>query len=470
VTTEARPPGPTEARPPVPTDPPMPTEARPPLMTGARPPEGLYVHFPFCVTHCPYCDFVVVAGAHARGPRNRVEALLSALHRELELRAAALDEEFGSHRPALTSVYLGGGTPSLMGAGQVAALLSAVDTRLGIAGDAEVTLEANPGRDELGDLAGFRAAGVSRLSIGAQSLADAELWRLGRRHRATDVADAVRSARAAGIGSVNLDLLTDIPGQTLGSWRATLKAVLKLAPEHLSVYTLTLDDPDAEGLTGPEGDHLPVPRGARAWRERALAEQSDERAAAMEVLTDELAEPAGLRRYEVANLARPGHESRHNLLYWRRRPYLALGPGAHASDGALRRSWNAARLDRYMGALERGSLPPGGSETVDEATALSELAILGLRLRDGISRELAAAPGLRAGLEWARGRGLVEARAGRTRLTQEGRLLANEVFARLLPEGPADVPQAVGPARRAHPADTGRAEAAGATGDPGKAV
>jgi oxygen-independent coproporphyrinogen-3 oxidase len=382
---------------------------------------------------------VVLAGAAARGPRNRIATLLTALGRELELRAGALGAVGGMGRSPLTSVYLGGGTPSLMQPAQVAGLLAAVEASLGIDHDAEITLEANPGADEIGDLAGFRAAGVNRLSIGAQSMADGELQRLGRRHRRVDVEAAVGAARAAGIGSISLDLLTDIPGQTLPTWRSTLQASLDLSPDHLSVYTLTLDDPDAEGLTGPLGDHLPVSPGARAWRKRAAAGQSDERAAEMELLTDELAAAGGLRRYEVANLARPGRESRHNLLYWHRRPYLALGPGAHASDGHLRRWWNAARLDTYIGAIEAGQLPPGGSEQLDAATALAERAILGLRLLEGIDAALAHEASLAPGLQWARSEGLAEDVAGRTRLTQAGRLLANEVFVRLVPDAVSDV-------------------------------
>ena len=392
--------------------------------------EGLYVHFPFCISLCPYCDFVVVAGSAARGPTNRIEALLNAIHAELGLRADVLA------KPAapLKSVYIGGGTPSLLSAAQVGALLDAVVDRLGTSDDAEITLEANPGIDEIGDLAGFRVAGVNRLSIGSQSMDDSELKRLGRRHRAADVAAAVSAAREAGFVSVSLDLLTDIPGQTITSWRSTLEAALALEPDHLSAYSLTLDDPDAEGLTGPDGDHLPVSRGARSWRTQAQAEQSQDRAAEMELLTDEFAGAAGLQRYEIANLARPGHESRHNLLYWRRRPYLALGPGAHASDGVRRRTWNAARLDGYVAALETGQLPPGGSEEVDDAAALAEEAMLALRLSEGIDAALAAEPGLVPALDWARERGLVEEVAGRTRLSPPGRLLANEVFVRLLPD------------------------------------
>jgi oxygen-independent coproporphyrinogen III oxidase len=401
----------------------------------SRPPEGLYVHFPFCVSICPYCDFVVMAGSAARGPANRVGELLEAVLRELELRVAAL-----AGRPVpLSSVYLGGGTPSLMRPAQVSHLLARVRDLLGLAPDAEITLEANPGRDEIGDLSGFRAAGVDRLSIGAQSLDVAQLRRLGRRHSPADIHAAARAARDVGFTSVSLDLLTDIPGQTLESWRRTLGEALELGPDHLSVYSLTLDDPDAAGLTGELGDHLPTSRGAGAWRTRARGEQSEDRAAAMELLTDELATAAGLRRYEIANLARPGLESRHNLLYWRRRPYLAIGPGAHSFDGDRQRRWNAARLDAYVRALAAGRLPPGAIDELDDASALAETAILGLRLVEGIDADLAERPEIGPALAWGRDTGLVEDVDGRARLTSQGRLLANEVFMRLLPDGPRAV-------------------------------
>jgi oxygen-independent coproporphyrinogen-3 oxidase len=335
----------------------------------------------------------------------------------------------------MTSLYIGGGTPSLLTSSQVAGLIDAVADRLGLVADAEITLEANPGPDEIGDLAGMRLAGVTRISIGAQSLDPAELKRLGRRHGPDDVAAALTAARVADISSISLDLLTDIPAQTVESWRDTLERTLELEPDHLSVYSLSLDDPDAEGLTGTTGDHQSVSRGARRWRTTARREQSQDRAAGMEQLTDELTIAAGFERYEIANLARPGQCSRHNLLYWKRRPYLALGPGAHASDGALRRTWNAARLDAYVAALDAGELPPGGEEVVDPVTAVSEAAILGLRLSEGIDAELGSAPELASGLGWALAEGLVEkTEAGRWRLSSRGRLLANEVFLRLLPE------------------------------------
>jgi len=416
------------------------------------PAEGLYVHIPFCISRCPYCDFVVVSGAQARGPRARVDALIEALLVELALRTVSdgpSAEPVGA-RPsgsgpswagvagvALGSVYLGGGTPSLLSAAQVGRFLETVDRRLGIASGAEVTLEVNPGPDERGDLAGFRAAGVTRLSIGAQSLSDAELRRLGRRHAAADVVATVAEAHRAGFVSLSLDLLTDLPGQSLADWRATLDAALDLGPDHLSVYTLTLADADVESPVGTHddsADHLPPTRGARGWRARARAEQSEARAADMELLTDAVAVAAGLRRYEIANLARPGHESRHNLLYWRRRPHLALGPGAHGFDGRSRRWWNGASLTAYLAALASGHLPPGGREEVDAGTAEAETAILGLRLSDGIPAVLAARPAVAPALAWARSSGLAEDVAGRTRLTQAGRLLADEVFVRLLPE------------------------------------
>jgi oxygen-independent coproporphyrinogen-3 oxidase len=408
---------------------------------STAPPVALYVHVPFCVSLCPYCDFVVYAGAATRGPAARIGAFLDALHAELELRADALDERFGPDRPLLETVYLGGGTPSLLPADAVAALLSHVRRRFGLTEDAEVTLEANPGRDERGDPGAWRAAGVTRLSIGAQSLSDPELRRLGRRHRASDVGSAVRDARDAAIASISLDLLYDVPGSTEADWTATLDAALALAPDHLSLYALTLDDPDAEGLTGPSGDHLPTTAGARRWRSRARSRQDEDRAAAQYVHAAAVLATAGWRGYEISNWARPGHESRHNLAYWERRPYEAVGPGAHAFDGLTRR-WNTARLDGYLSALTpvpaRGHdavrhLPPGGSETLDAATAAAESLILALRTDRGISVAAARQPAVAATFERAAADGLVEASGDRrVVLTTRGRLLSNELFARLV--------------------------------------
>jgi oxygen-independent coproporphyrinogen-3 oxidase len=404
---------------------------------GAAPPVALYIHIPFCVSLCPYCDFVVYAGAAARGPRARVAAFVDALRTELDLRADAMDDAFGRQRPALETVYLGGGTPSLLPPDTLGGLLDLVRARYGIADGAEVTLEANPGPDERGDAGALRAAGVTRLSLGAQAMSDAALRRLGRRHQARDVGTAVADARDAGIASVSLDLLYDAPDASLVDWIETLEQALALEPDHLSLYALTLDDPDAEGLTGRDGDHLPTTAGARRWRAAARPRQDEDRAAAeYHHAVHRLAED-GWRGYEISNWARPGHESRHNLVYWQRRPYEAAGPGAHAFDGATRR-WNAARLDGYLTALapvDGGAprLPPGGSEIIDPATEAAEAVILGLRTDRGLPLAAAHEPPLADAFGWALAAELLDVTADdRIVLTTRGRLLSNELFARLV--------------------------------------
>ena len=395
-------------------------------------PVALYVHFPFCLSVCPYCDFVVYGGRSARGPGNQIEAFVDAVVAEIGMRA--VDASLGT-------VYLGGGTPSLMSPGQVAHVLGAIDRGFGIAAGAEVTIEANPGAGERGDLAGFRSAGVNRLSIGAQSFDAGELSRLGRRHSPADIGATVADARSAGFDNISLDLLYNVPGQTVDSWSQTADAAIAVEPDHISAYALSLDDPETEGLVGPTGDHLPVRPGARQWRERARPEQDDGRAAEFYEVAEELLTYAGLAWYEVSNWARPGRASRHNLTYWLGdAAWEAVGPGAHAFDGARTRRWNAARLDGYLAALSppeetNARLPPGGSETTDEPTAAAEQAILRLRTNRGLSREIASRPQFRAALSWARANDLVQPTSnGATQLTIRGRLLSNELFARLLPD------------------------------------
>jgi oxygen-independent coproporphyrinogen III oxidase len=415
----------------------------PMLDSTEAPPVALYVHVPFCVSHCPYCDFVVVAGRDARGPANRMAAFVDALEAELRLRADLLDRRWEAPglRPPLASLYLGGGTPSLLPAETIARLIELVRSRFGLASDAEVTLEANPGPDERGDAGALRDAGVTRLSIGAQSFDAAELLRLGRRHSPDDVAETVVAARAAGIRSISLDLLYDVPGGSIDLWTRTLDSALELEPDHVSLYALTLDDPDAEGLTGASGDHLQVRPGARRWRERARARQDDDRAAAMYERADQRLGASGFEWYEISNWARPGHRSRHNLAYWQRRPCEAVGPGAHAFDGRARR-WNAARLDGYIAALTPADgatalLPPGGSEPIDGATAAFEAAMLALRTADGwvpLDLEQSTGRGIDTRLAEPIASGLLQRGAGgRLSLTLRGRLLSNEVFGRLLP-------------------------------------
>ena len=419
---------------------------------AARPPVALYLHVPFCRSLCPYCDFVVVAGAAAAGPRNRVGAFMAALLRELDLRAAALDAAStrvtpphgrrcarvrrSPGRAPLDTVYVGGGTPSLLPADAVAELIERVRARFGLADGAEVTLEANPGPEDRGDLAGFARAGVTRLSLGAQSLDDAELRSLGRRHRAGDVADAVLAARAAGIAQVSLDLLYDLPGQRLATWMGTIEAALEMAPDHVSCYALTLDDPDAEGLTGPLGDHLPTTAGCPPLA-RSGAPRPGRGPGGRRVLAGRR-RPRGRRHALVraSNWARPGAESRHNLVYWERRPYEAVGPGAHAFDG-VRRRWNAARLDAWLGALApapgRAPLTPARRRRGDRCRDRRRGGAHP-RAPDG-ARHLARASPLPGPTRW-RGptrRGSWRTAPGeRVRLTLRGRLLSNELFARLV--------------------------------------
>ena len=385
---------------------------------------------------------MVYAGAAARGPRARVEAFVQALLTELTLRADEADAAFGppgtATRPPLETLYLGGGTPTLLPTASIAAIVERVRGRFGLAGGAEVTIEANPGPDERGDAAALVAAGVTRVSLGAQSFDPALLRRLGRRHRPGDVADAVAEAQAAR-ASVSVDLLYDVPGQSMDDWAATLDAAIELGVDHVSAYALTLDDPDAEGITGLLGDHLPTTSGARRWREAAVRDQDDDRAATQYALAVERLGAAGYRGSEISNWGRPGRESRHNLVYWQRRSYEAVGPGGHAFDGAMRR-WNAARLDGYLRALSptdgaSPTLPPGGSEGVDTDAAAAEAVILALRLDTGLETVDAAHGPLALHRDWALDAGLLEpfdAGGPRLRLTTRGRLLSNELFARLV--------------------------------------
>jgi oxygen-independent coproporphyrinogen-3 oxidase len=328
----------------------------------------------------------------------------------------------------LGSIYIGGGTPSLMTGEQVARLLGAADRHFGVATDAEVTIEVNPGPDDRGDIAAFAAAGVNRISIGAQSLDRDELKQLGRRHAADDVAATVVAARDAGMASISMDLLYDVPGQTIASWRATLVDTLALEPDHVSAYALTVDSHE------PADDQLAPSRGAIDWRARARRGQDEDRAADMYELADDLLARAGLRWYEISNWSKPGHESRHNNVYWKGHAWEAVGPGAHAFDGTGTRRWNGANLELYVAALNEPRLPPGGSQRSTGAASDAERAILRLRTSGGLPRGVAMAPPFRSVVSWALENGLLEENGAAISLTRRGRLLSNEVFARLLPE------------------------------------
>jgi len=404
-------------------------------VAAPRAPRGLYLHVPFCRSLCPYCDFVVVAGAAAFGPRSRVAGYLTAIEREIDLRARELDATFGplgsATRAPLETLYLGGGTPSLLPAERLAALIDQVRDRLGLAVGAEVSIEVNPGPDERGDAAAMVQAGVTRLSVGAQSMDGAALRALGRRHAPDDVAATVAAARAAGISSISLDLLADLPDHALDVWSTSLDAAISLSPDHLSIYALTL----SLAGEGAGDDRLATPAGALAWRDRAAAAQDEERGALELEHLDVRLPAARFAWYEISNWARPGHASRHNRLYWEQASVEAVGPGAHAFDGATRR-WNSANLDAWEGALLRGELPPGGQSPV--ATAHEHRAeglVLALRMASGVRRAEALCDGFGAAMLWGEENGLLAPHpedAERVQLTMRGRLLSNELFARIV--------------------------------------
>jgi oxygen-independent coproporphyrinogen III oxidase len=357
-------------------------------------PHHLYVHVPFCRLVCAYCDFVTVGGRADDLPRY-TDALLAEL----------------ANRPApgeLRTIYFGGGTPSLLTPEQIGRLISAAKDRWSSATLEEVTLEANPSQRETPDWGGLRAAGVSRISLGVQSMRDEDLHALARGHTAMEAREAFAAARAAGLAN-------------------------GLEPEHISCYALQL------ALT-PDEWAAPPRRGALRWRTRMVARQDDALAAEQYRLAEELLEAAGYRHYELSSWALPGYESRHNSAYWARRAYTGIGAGAHSFDGVEERSWNARDLDEYLSGVEEGRRPRAGVERLDEATRAFEAMALGLRRIDGVERGTFAAEfggdpveRFAVGLADRGVQDLIDIGADRVRLTPDGRLLASEACLAFLP-------------------------------------
>lgn len=366
-------------------------------------PRSLYIHVPFCVRRCSYCDFAVQA---TREPP--VGAWLEAVTAELRLQADAA----GWALPlTLDTIYVGGGTPSLLGGEGMEALARGLRPlarwdREGV----EFTAEANPESFTTAVAAGWRAAGVNRISLGAQTFHEPALRWMGRMHGPAGPGEALRVARAAGFHNVSIDLIFGLPARLGRSWSDDLERVLQLAPEHVSLYGLT-----AESAT-------PLGRWVGEGREVLTDEDryADEYLEAHERLTG-----AGYEDYEVSNFARPGYASRHNQVYWEGAPYAALGPGAHGFDPPLRR-WNLRDWDAYREAVARGLLPIDGEEAVSDDEAALERIWLGLRTTRGLSlgamsevqRDLAAL--------WVQ-RGWAEEGSGLLRLTAEGWLLLDRL-------------------------------------------
>ncbi len=363
---------------------------------------GLYVHVPFCLTRCGYCDFNAHAGLeHLKVP------YVDALRREGDAVAGAWAEM------PFVSVFLGGGTPTTLASAAIAELLTHLRDTFDIASDAEVTSEANP--DTVGgrSLSDLRAAGVTRVSLGVQSFDPAVLRSLERVHQPESARRAYRAARDAGFASVNLDLIYGAHGEGLDSWRRTLDQAVALEPDHVSAYALTIEPSTALGRSVAEGRQPPP--------------DQDLQAEMYEVACDVLGS-TGYRHYEVSNWARPGHECLHNLGYWEGRPYLGLGAGAHSyRDG--RRWWNVRPPGRYTALAGAGSPVVAGDERLAPDEARLERMLLGVRAAAGIP--VAWVP-----VEAAAGfvdRGLARLEGDRFTLTERGMLLANEVVLALSP-------------------------------------
>jgi oxygen-independent coproporphyrinogen-3 oxidase len=355
---------------------------------------GVYVHVPFCARRCDYCDFATWTDRH-----HLMEAYAAACVADLTRR-----QESGFVPPA-TSVFFGGGTPSLLPADLLVAVLAAVPRRAG----AEVTVECNPDTVTPKLLAAYRAGGVNRLSFGVQSMAPHVLAALGRTHDPEAVDRAVATAGECGFDNFNLDLIYGGAGETPADWQATLEAALALDPPHVSAYALTVEP----------GTPL-----ARRIGAGEVAPPDDDDQAEKYLAADAALTGAGRPWYEISNWARPGKECRHNLLYWAQGEYLGIGCAAHGHTPAGRRWWNVRTPDRYIALVEQGASPEAGNEILAGPVLDHEAAMLALRTRDGVPAG-PAADGLVAD-------GLAERRGPRVVLTPAGRLLANEATTRLL--------------------------------------
>jgi oxygen-independent coproporphyrinogen-3 oxidase len=388
---------------------------------------GVYVHWPFCLAKCPYCDFNSHVGRTVDPERWR-----RALVAEVDTAAG----EVPGRR--VDSIFFGGGTPSLMAPDLVAAVIGAVAARWTLADDIEITLEANPTSVEAGRFRGFRDAGVNRISMGLQALDDEDLRRLGRTHTVAEAVAAFEIARAI-FPRVSFDLIYARQHQTLAGWRTELRRALGLAVDHLSLYQLTIE----------EGTRF----GDLAKRGRLRGLPDPELAGSMYLETQEICEAAGLSAYEVSNHARPGAESRHNLVYWRYGDYAGIGPGAHGRLTRDGQRWATESERSPEGWLRRVEEAGGGvirREAVSSGEQALEMLLMGLRLGEGVSLSrcegLGGAPLDEGTIRELEGLGMVSVRGGRIAATDRGRAVLNAVIERLTENWPK---------LRASPSETG---------------
>lgn len=395
-------------------------------MTAAAPrtpsaPAGVYVHVPFCAALCHYCDFNRVAGST---PDERAR-YVAALHTEIDRVAAAGPGAVApagggtAQWPAFGSVFVGGGTPTLLDPGELGGVVRHVRAALPVAADAEITVEANPETVDAHMIAVLAGAGVNRVSMGAQSFARHVLADLGRWHERDRPLAAVATARAGGIERLSLDLIYGSPAETDAEWAATLDTAVATGVGHLSAYALTVE---------PGTEYA-----ARVRRGQATAPDDDVQAERM-TATDERLTGAGFARYELSNWARPGQECRHNLVYWRGGDWLAFGAGAHGhwrGGDRARRWWNTRPPGRYVAQVEQRGTAVAGDEVLGADDRRAEALMLGLRLTEGVART-AVGP-----LDETEARrlvtdGLLADDGARLALTPAGRPLANAVTVRLL--------------------------------------
>jgi oxygen-independent coproporphyrinogen-3 oxidase len=368
---------------------------------------GLYVHIPFCPQRCPYCAFTILTGHTALYDRY-VEAVCAEIRSWQSL----------AHKGPLQTVFFGGGTPSLLEPKQVQRILDTAAATFGIAPDAEITLEANPTTADADKFTALRASGCNRLSLGVQSFNDTDLKTLGRWHSAADARAAYATARQAGFTNVNMDVIFSIPGAARQHWQATIHTLVTLAPEHISTYSLTIEEGTRFARRYHQGRLAPVSEDDDAWAYAWV----------METLA-----AAGYEHYEVSNFARPGYRSRHNWGYWHGADYLGVGLSAHSLlDG--QRHWNLRAIHAYLTAVEAGHAPYAGSELLDPLTARHEQLWLQLRTCAGATLQplelqtLLSAPKFQAMLE----AGLVHLQGPQLRLTPLGFLLADAIGVEML--------------------------------------
>jgi oxygen-independent coproporphyrinogen-3 oxidase len=368
------------------------------------PARHVYVHVPFCARRCAYCDFAIAVRAHVP-----VGEYVDALERELTVRLGTAPPP--DARPRIDTLYFGGGTPSRLGGAGVARATETLSRWFAWDDAAEVTLEVNPD-DVTPDAArAWRAAGVTRASIGSQTFDPAALAWMRRGHSAEQVERAVADLRAADIDELSLDLIFALPDAVTRDWPADVGRALALAPTHLSLYGLTVEPGTPLGRWTARGD----------VREADEERYADEFTAAHALLT-----AAGYEHYEVSNFARPGRRARHNSAYWRGVPYLGLGPSAHGFDGRRRR-WNASAYAEWARTVSAGRDPMAGDEAIDGDAAAAEMVYLGLRTRDGLV--LAPGEAERAG-RWVDA-GWGELDGDRLRLTAAGWLRLDSLAADL---------------------------------------